>query len=362
MKFLYKIYSGYDGFSPARIPERLLPGRLLRLSWARYMDSVEVGDEVWVYFHGPHRFQPGVYVQGFVRSRAPEAHRVDLRVRDYNTEAPLTDAVTSERIARAVAARGLQVFVYPEEWDIPPKCTVESTAESCGSRRCASCPTWKRLPLVREGECSLPHRLGHHLGKFVPAYWVVPNRCYLHYKKQTIALSVRQSSNLFYRFKTGIGSLAFPLALGIYKSLQKRSFLDIEAVVPVPLSPDKAKAKEINRTMLLARELAKLLGAPVADVLSLNRPISKHLLRIELGFSAGQFEQEYRNALFVEPRARDLGRILLLDDVCTEGSTLRCAADRILELNPSCEIIAATAGQMIMKAVVRKETSLVAIG
>jgi hypothetical protein len=53
LKFLYKIYSGYDGFTPARIPERLLPRSILRLSWARYMDSVEVGDEVWIYFHPP---------------------------------------------------------------------------------------------------------------------------------------------------------------------------------------------------------------------------------------------------------------------------------------------------------------------
>lgn len=359
MKFLYKIYSGYDGFSPARIPERLLPGKLLRLSWARYLDSVEVGDEVWVYFHGPHHFNPGVYVQGYVRSRTPETRQIDLRVRDYQTEAPLTDAATSERIARVVAARGLQVFVYPEEWDIPPKCTVASTAQSCGDRSCGSCATWKRLPLVKEGAHGLPHRLNQNIRKFVPAYWVIPSRCYLHRTAMTVALSVKQSSNMFYRFKTGISSLAFPLALGIYKSLQKRGLLDFDGIVPIPLSPDKAQAKEINRTALLARELAKLLGTRVTDVLLLNRPISKHRLRTELGFSASQFEQHCKMALVVENRVRDLERILLIDDVCTEGSTLRCAADRILELNPKSEIVAATAGQMILKSVIRDESSLI---
>ena len=130
MRFLYKIYSGYDGFAPARLPQRLLPNRVLRLSWSRYMDSVELGDEVWIYFHGRHAFRPGVYAKGFIQSKAPEHAQANLRVGVYATEAPLTDAATSERIARAVAARGLQVFVYPEEWDIPPLCMVESSAES----------------------------------------------------------------------------------------------------------------------------------------------------------------------------------------------------------------------------------------
>ena len=105
MKFLYKIYSGYDGFTPARIPERLLPRRVLRLSWARYMDSVEVGDEVWIYFYGPHNFRPGVYAKGFIQTKVPDESQAHLRVREYATDAPLTDAITTERIARAVSAR-----------------------------------------------------------------------------------------------------------------------------------------------------------------------------------------------------------------------------------------------------------------
>ena len=37
MKFLYKVWSNYDGFTPAEIPARQLPGGLLRLGWARYI-------------------------------------------------------------------------------------------------------------------------------------------------------------------------------------------------------------------------------------------------------------------------------------------------------------------------------------
>jgi hypothetical protein len=62
LKFLFKIWSGYDGFRPAEIPNRQLPGGLLRLGWGRYIEAVELGTEVWVYFHGPHAFENGVYV------------------------------------------------------------------------------------------------------------------------------------------------------------------------------------------------------------------------------------------------------------------------------------------------------------
>lgn len=360
MKFLYKIYSGYDGFRPVRISERLLARNILRLSWARYMDSVELGDEVWIYFHGPHNFPPGVYARGFVQAKLPEKSEVHLRVREYRTDAPLTDASTSERIARVVAARGLQVFVYPEEWDIPPQCVVESTAETCKNRHCGSCLTWKRLPQIKHDQYSPPHRLDGNLRDFVPAYWVIPSRCYLNYEGDTITLPVRQSSNLFYRFKTGISNLAFPLALGLYRCLQKKRLLDFDAIVPIPLSPDKAEAGEINRTALLARELSILLSAPVVDALSLNQPISKHRLRTWGGLTARGFERKYREALVVSPEIHKLNRILLLDDVCTEGSTLRVAAQRIRDECTNCEIIGATSGQMIVKAVVRNKAALVA--
>jgi len=95
-------------------------------------------------------------------------------------------------------------------------------------------------------------------------------------------------------------------------------------------------------------------------VLSLNKPISKHRLRTDLGLTAKQFERQYRQALTADPGARALSRILLLDDVCTEGSTLRCAVQAIREMNADCTIVAVTAGQMILKSVVRDKAPLVA--
>ena len=52
VRFLFKIYSGYDGFRPAVI-ERRMDGDLVPLKMAVYFDDAERGAEVWIYFHGP---------------------------------------------------------------------------------------------------------------------------------------------------------------------------------------------------------------------------------------------------------------------------------------------------------------------
>jgi predicted amidophosphoribosyltransferase len=192
---------------------------------------------------------------------------------------------------------------------------------------------------------------------FSPAFWVIPSRCYL-YREGTIAEKVRQTSSVFYRFKVGEEELAYPLARAIYSALTTRKMVDFDAVVPIPLSPDKEEEGEIHRTRLLAKELARLLGTRVSETLSLKCPISKHKLRITLGLSAGHFEARYSQALVVDEKVQNYNRILLVDDVCTEGSTLRSAIGRLRAAKPELEITTAAAGQMIIKSVVRDGAGL----
>lgn len=354
MKFLYKIHSAYDGFTPRRIPERLLPGAILRLGWERYIDVVDIGHEVWVFFRGPHRFEDGVYVKGIISRIDVDQRSVFIRVREYSTDQPLTDRITSTRVADAVKTRYVQVFLLPREWLVSPECSVNLAAESCRRRECEACHTWQQLPLIAKNACGWPSRLSPHYANYAPAYWVIPSRCYLH---SDISEPVRRTSELFYRFKTGEEALSYPLALGIYNALSKRKELEFDCVVPIPLSPDKEQLGEIHRTRLLAGELAKLLGVRVVEALTLNEPISKRRL-LNSGYSRGAFEWRYTKALEVSDKIKNYNRILIVDDVCTEGLTLRCAIRCIRQVHSECQATATTAGQMIVKGVVRNENAL----
>jgi hypothetical protein len=360
VKFLYKIWSGYDSFTPAAIPVRRESSGLLRLGWERYIEAVEPYSEVWVYFFGRHAFENGVYVKGVAHTVDVDRAEVLLRMRQYSTARPLTDAATNAHIAQLVKARGLQVFLLPEALDAAPACDVTTSASTCGRRDCGSCPTWQALPLVQPRNLGRPHRLPDDLSGFVPAYWVIPPRNFIHQSGERLKTDYQQTNELFRRFKTGEQKLAFPLALGIHEALAERNLGGFEAVVSVPLSPDKEQAGEINRTRLLARELSRLLGTRVREMLELSAPISKRRLRGELGYSAAMFECAYRSRLVVDDAVRSLTRIVLVDDVCTEGSTIRATASALQAANQSLDIVAVTAGQMTVRAAVEHEEDLIA--
>lgn len=311
-----------------------------------------------MYFRGPHRFEDGVYVKGVVDKVDVGGKRVLIRVREQSIREPLTDPETGRRVAELVARRYQQVFLVPEEVAPLKECSLATTADSCRGRNCGFCPVWRALPRVEAETLGWPSRLPTDVAAYVPAYWVLPPRTFLYYTGRDVQPSVRQTSETFHRFKTGEEDLAYPLALGIYQALVDGGVTAFDCIVPIPLSPDKEKAEEIHRTRLLAQELAHLLDTDVVELLSLNRPISKRVLRGQYRYSAQQFETAYSDALELHQDAELLGRVLLVDDVCTEGSTLRAAVGRLAELNHDCEVVVATAGQMAVRAAVRDEERL----
>jgi len=84
VKWIYKIWSGYDGFRPSRIEARLRPGGELNLGWAKYADVAEPGDDVWVWFYEANRFTAGVYVKGIVESIDPVKQQLVLQTQEWN--------------------------------------------------------------------------------------------------------------------------------------------------------------------------------------------------------------------------------------------------------------------------------------
>ncbi len=343
MRFIYKIHSGYDGFRPAVIRDRMKDGRLA-LAWRHYIDVVEKGWECWIYFHGPHRFENGVYVKGIVDDIDLEARQVRLRVRNYSPKKPIAPRGTSTQIAELVAPRYRQVFAWPEEWTVAPECGLEA----CSNRRCGDCSTWQSLPLIPPDHVRPPLRLRwSEYEVVVPAHWIVPRRCY----ETQIEPKIREVSDRFKAFKMGEKAYAHPFARSIFEELRRRELLSFDYVVPIPLSPEKAEQGETHRVLELAMELGRLLAVRTQEMLKLTRSVSKGQMVSRGTYTPARFESKYRRALEVKV-PEDANRILLVDDVMTRGSTAAQAVDLIRDTRPNTHVAIATAGQMIVKEAV----------
>ena len=341
MRYLYKINSAFDGFKPSRIPDRLQDGRLLILGWAKYLDAVRLRDEVWIVFIG-RGFENGVYVQGLVESINSAAGEVTLRVRKQSSTCPLSDPATSAALVAAVSVRYRQVFLWPADRQIMMNCK----ADNCLQRLCLNCDDWGGMPQIEANHFRPPASIRNVTA--APGYWIIPPRCFLYYNGRQPAPWIRRATDMFAAFKVGEKRYAFPFAAGIHAALKERGEDGFEAIVPIPLSPEKADARELDRAATLAAELGRLVGVPSRPLLTLDGPISKRRMLTQ-GYTKGQFMSRYRQLLRVNPLIADLNRIILLDDVITYGSTLSVAISAIKEVNPAIEIIVAAAGQMVVK-------------
>ncbi len=99
--------------------------------------------------------------------------------------------------------------------------------------------------------------------------------------------------------------------------------LDVEAIVPVPLHPRRLRERGYNQSSLLARELGKATGLPV-----LERGLVKgrHTAPQARAADLAARRANVRDAFEASPEVVSGRRVLLIDDVCTSGSTLDAAA------------------------------------
>ena len=75
---------------------------------------------------------------------------------------------------------------------------------------------------------------------------------------------------MFSEFKVGEKRYAYPLALGMYRAIHATTNTEFYLIIPIRLSPHKAIADELHRTLRLANELGRLLETPVQESLTLS--------------------------------------------------------------------------------------------
>ena len=98
--------------------------------------------------------------------------------------------------------------------------------------------------------------------------------------------------------------------------------LPADVIVPVPLHPSRQRRRGYNQSSLLAQALANVSGVPMDErCLRRTKPT-----RPQVGLDARQRQHNVAGAfLCVDDRVRGQ-RVLLIDDVCTTGSTLTACA------------------------------------
>lgn len=161
--------------------------------------------------------------------------------------------------------------------------------------------------------------------RLVAAPTAVTTRRHLNLRRVPASATLHRETCRFYAFKAGDLSQVPLYARRIAAVL--RAATDFDAVVPVPLSPDRAAAGAPNRTLALARALSHALGIPALELLLLAAPVTKHgdLPPGPTSRDIAAWESRYAAALVARPVSPRLRRILVVDDAVCRGVTLaRC--------------------------------------
>jgi len=120
---------------------------------------------------------------------------------------------------------------------------------------------------------------------------------------------------------SNLQDLAIPLGK-LMSDYWEKSPLPAETIVPVPLHPDRLRERGYNQATLLARELGKSIGLPIAeDSLARVRATPP-----QVGLGAQERKENVHDAFRCSSAELKEKRILLIDDVCTTGATLEACS------------------------------------
>lgn len=200
---------------------------------------------------------------------------------------------------------------------LPPKCVH---CKAAGSWFCQSC--LERIPFITGTIC-------HHCGTPLPDGATRFCRQCRDYALNAID-GIRSAApfvdnplrSAIHDFKYNNHRALTPALGEILVASYRRHQLEVEVIVPVPLHELKLKERGYNQSELLARQLGQALNLPV-NVTTLRRA---RKTESQMTLKADERLKNVANAFSCADRNLDRRHVLLVDDVCTTGSTLDACA------------------------------------
>ncbi|MBQ8909096.1 MAG: ComF family protein [Clostridia bacterium] len=115
--------------------------------------------------------------------------------------------------------------------------------------------------------------------------------------------------------------LVKPFVKHIYSRLQQDN-VEFDLIVPVPSHPKTVKKRGYNPARLLADELSRLSGKPVADVL-IKTVVTKNQKLLDFQQRQTNLENSITNS---NPKLVKDKNVLIIDDIITTGATINACA------------------------------------
>lgn len=357
MYYIYRISSSFDGFTPKIIEDRLVDDHYLIYNWNQYYDQLERNDIVFTYFTGKGVRQ-GIYLISRI-SDIMGGKKAKGKIITYDQDTPILskDDLAKEWDRIFTRPRG-SVFVVPPIsepfFDKLLEKKVVSDVQILDKIDCQiciqdenfdfhSCPVFGRENIInwnQEADLSIP---GYE--EIISPFWIYPKQSWW----MKISWGEHIVSRLFYALKSGYELYARLFAEGIIIAIETDSrfrSLDFDCIINVPLSPDKKTAGELDRVDVACKILSRILNVPyVRNSLVLTQPISRRdYKRRGLNY---RFATDYFNFLhWKTDYPFDSKNVLIVDDVITDGVTLKTLAKKIHSRYSHARLYAATCGLM----------------
>jgi ComF family protein len=143
---------------------------------------------------------------------------------------------------------------------------------------------------------------------------------------------------LKYKGNTNIGSfLGQIMGRSILKSGR---FSDIDAIIPLPLFPEKEKIRGYNQSMVISKGISSITGIPVFE----NAVIRQKFTETQTKKHRTERWENVDGSFSVkDPQALEGKKLLLVDDVITTGASLEACGNAILKTENTLLCIATLA-------------------